>query len=174
MTPWNDRKTLLAALLVSGLSLAGALSLPLVRSESATGGGHGPGANPGEARLAHQQGPSKHSPEDRADARQRGMLQKLGLSPEQSRRVETLLQRGRAESQDLRRQLRERRQALMRYLSRPEATEAGARAQSSEIQALQNRLSEMRLKTWFAIRSQLTPEQIRKLGQPDKRNGSGR
>jgi Spy/CpxP family protein refolding chaperone len=167
MRPWNDRKTLLAALLVSGLSLLGALSLPLVWSESATGGGHGPGSNPSEARRTH-------NPDDRADAHQRGMLQKLGLSPEQSRRVDALLQRGRAESEDLRRQLRERRQALMRYLKRPEATEAGARAQSTEIQTLQNRLNEMRLKTWFAIRSQLTPEQIRKLGQSDKRSGSGR
>lgn len=157
------RKTLLLDTFVLGLSLLSALSLLPAWSESPADGLEGPALNHGSERWA-----------DRSEARHRGMLQKLGLSPEQSKRVDALLQRGREESQALRQQLHERRQTLMRYLKRPEATEAGARAQSAEIQSLQKRLSEMRLKTWFAIRSLLTPEQIRKLGRSDNQAGSGR
>jgi Spy/CpxP family protein refolding chaperone len=53
----------------------------------------------------------------------------------------------------------------MQYLQSPNANESQARALNAEINDLQRQLSELRLKTWFGMRAQMTPEQIQKLNQ---------
>lgn len=115
-----------------------------------------------------------------ADERHQQMVKELGLSPEQGQKVKSTMEQGRAQSQPLREQLKTKRKAMMQYLQTPNATEAGARALNSDINDLQRRLSEIRLKTWFSIRSQLNPEQLQKLQALKARhwaqrsNGGGR
>lgn len=89
--------------------------------------------------------------------------EELGLSPEQSRKVEAIMAQGHEQSQALRQQLRTKRQAMMRYLQSSNASEAQARTLNADINDLQRQLGEVRLKTWFTMRSQLTPEQLEKL-----------
>ena len=43
------------------------------------------------------------------------------------------------------------------------ANEGKARGMLSEVNRLQNQLSELRLKSWFALRSTLTPEQLEQI-----------
>lgn len=116
--------------------------------------------------------PSKHGgqPQARAthaasasDDRHQQMMKDLGLSPEQGQKVKSTLEQGRAQSQALREQLKTKRKAMMQYLQSSNATETGARNLNNEINDLQRRLSEIRLKTWFSMRSQLNSEQLQKL-----------
>jgi Spy/CpxP family protein refolding chaperone len=108
------------------------------------------------------QGRAAHAPSS-FDERHQQMIKDLGLSPEQGQKVKSTMEQGRAQSQSLREQLRTKRKAMMQYLQSPNATEAGARNLNNEINDLQRRLSEIRLKTWFSMRSQLNPEQLQKL-----------
>lgn len=89
--------------------------------------------------------------------------EELGLSPEQSRKVEAIMAQGREQSRILRQQLKVKRQAMMQYLQSSSASEPQARTLNADINDLQRQLGEVRLKTWFAMRSQLTPEQLEKL-----------
>lgn len=109
------------------------------------------------------QGRSSHSSASSSDERHQQMIKELGLSPEQGQKVKSTMEQGRAQSQPLREQLKSKRKAMMQYLQTPNATEAGARTLNNEINDLQRRLSEVRLKTWFSMRSQLNPEQLQKL-----------
>ncbi|WP_303675093.1 Spy/CpxP family protein refolding chaperone [Vampirovibrio chlorellavorus] len=109
------------------------------------------------------QGQAGHAASHSPDERHQQMMKELGLSPEQGQKVKSAMEQGRAQSQPLREQLKTKRKAMMQYLQTPNATEAGARTLNSDINDLQRRLSEIRLKTWFSIRSQLNPEQLQKL-----------
>lgn len=91
------------------------------------------------------------------------MERELGLNPEQAQKVSATMQQGRAQSAALRQQLKAKREAMMRYVQSPDATEAGARSLNAEMNELQRQLGEIRLKTWFSMRSQLTPAQLEKL-----------
>ncbi len=106
---------------------------------------------------------TSHPSASASDERHQQMIKNLGLSPEQGQKVKSTMEQGRAQSQTLREQLKTKRKAMMQYLQTPNATEAGARNLNSEINDLQRRLSEVRLKTWFSMRSQLNPEQLQKL-----------
>ena len=105
------------------------------------------------------EGPATKSPVD-AHAQ---MERDLGLNPEQAQKVNATMQQGRAQSAALRQQLKAKREAMMRYVQSPSATEAGARNLNAEMNELQRQLGEIRLKTWFSMRSQLTPAQLEKL-----------
>lgn len=90
-------------------------------------------------------------------------VEALGLSPEQSRKVKAIMSQGRAQSKALRDQLAAKQQQMMLQLQSGNANEAQARALNSEINDLQRQISEVRLKTWFSMRAELTPEQLVKL-----------
>lgn len=109
------------------------------------------------------QGQPNHSPSGSPDERHQHMIKELGLNPEQGQKVKSIMEQGRAQSQALREQLKAKRKSMMQYLQTPNATEAGARTLNSDINDLQRRLSEIRLKTWFSMRSQLNAEQLQKL-----------
>lgn len=111
-------------------------------------------------RPGGEQGPRGWGGGDRAQA-----IQQLGITPEQLQRIKAIQEQGRAESQGLMQQMKTKRQALMQYLQSPDANEARARAMSDELNDLQRRASDLRLRTWFQIRSELSPEQIQKFTQ---------
>jgi Spy/CpxP family protein refolding chaperone len=127
-----------------------------------------PGSCPDKVKPACPQG-SKQADKSKAAASQTPekthpgdpmiLLSKLNLSKEQSAKVKALVEQGKTESQALYQQVKEKREALMTYLKADDAIEAKALELNSEIQELKGHLGEMRLKTWFAIREQLTPEQ---------------
>lgn len=98
----------------------------------------------------------------------------LGLSPEQSRKVDAIMAQGREQSRVLRQQLQAKRHTMMQYLQSSSANEAQARTLNSDMNDLQRQLGEVRLKTWFAMRSQLTPEQLDKLKALKARQGNTR
>lgn len=105
--------------------------------------------------------------------RQGQMMQQLGLSQQQSQKIKALMQQGRTQSQALHQQLKTKRQALMQYLQSPDANESKARSLNAEINDIQRQLSELRLKTWFGMRAQMTPEQIQKMNQMKGKFGGG-
>lgn len=115
-------------------------------------------------------GPGK--PEAGANQRPR-LLEQVGLSPEQRQKVQAIREQGRAQSEALRQQLETKQQAMMRYLQSSNADEAQARTLNADINRLQQQLSEARLKTWFSIRQQLTPEQLEKLKALKAKRGAG-
>lgn len=123
----------------------------------------------GQNRIAQGQAPGNS--QTRQD-RQQQMIQQLGLNPDQAEKVKGIMQQGKAQSQALHQQLRAKRQAMMKYLQSPEANESQARSMNADINDLQRQLSEIRLKSWFAMRAQMTPEQLQKMSQM-KRPGGG-
>lgn len=98
-------------------------------------------------------------------ARRSQMMEQLGLSAEQKQKVKALMEQGKGQSKSLNEQLKTKRQAMMQYLQSPNASEAKAKSMNNEINDIQRQLSELRLKTWFDMRSILTPEQLQKLNQ---------
>jgi Spy/CpxP family protein refolding chaperone len=149
------------------------LSIP-AQADPFQGGGNG-GQNfgpPPQATGRMQQG----GPDGQGGMRQghhSQLMQQLGLSQEQSQKIKAMMQQGRSQGQALHQQLKTKRQALMQYLQSPDATESKARALNGEINDIQRQLSELRLKTWFGMRAQLTPEQLQKLGQMKAQFGGG-
>lgn len=112
--------------------------------------------------------PASHArPNERGGMQNRTemMIQQLDLTPEQRPKVQAIMQQSRQEGQALSQQLRAKRNAMMDYLKSLNATEATAMTMSTEVNMLQKRLSELRVKTWFAIRAELTPAQIQKMNQ---------
>jgi Spy/CpxP family protein refolding chaperone len=93
------------------------------------------------------------------------MIRQLKLTPAQSLKVNTLARQAREKSAPLRAQVEQERRELSVYLKAVPATEAGAISRRERIHKQLHQLSLLRLKTWFAIRAQLTPAQLKRLGQ---------
>lgn len=113
------------------------------------------------------------NPADREQRRQR-MIKELSLSPEQAQKIKAIKEQGREQGRALNQQLRAKRQAMMQYLQSPNANEAQARTLNSDIHTLQKQISELRLKSWFAMRKVMTPEQLQKMNRlkpPGMRSG---
>lgn len=121
-------------------------------------------AHPAQMNPAEpQRGGNSRSEHEKEGHGFQNMIQKLDLSPEQSQKVNLIMQRGKQQGQALHQTIRKKRQDLMRYLHAPDSTESQAMAMNSEINAMQRQMSELRLKTWFAMRAIMTPEQRQKL-----------
>lgn len=110
--------------------------------------------------------PGCHSEPCRSKMQQRRqMFEQLGLSPEQTRKIRGVVQQGREQGRILRERMRAKQKEMMTYIHSANAQEGPAHNINNEIIELQRQLSELRLKTWFAIRSHLTPEQRQKMSQ---------
>jgi Spy/CpxP family protein refolding chaperone len=91
------------------------------------------------------------------------MFSQLNLSKEQAQKVKSIMAEGHKQGQPLKAQVRTKKHALMQYIQSPDASLPQALNQNSEINNLQRQLGELRLKTFFSMRAQLTPEQLDKL-----------
>lgn len=173
MTKRNPMQALAVLAIPAALLL---LSVP-AQADPFQGGDAGQsfGSSPQSGRHFQQEGPNQQGGQMQGQDRHEQMMQQLGLSPEQRQKIKAIMQQGRTESQALHQQLKAKRQALMQYLQSSDANETRARSLNAEINDIQRQLSELRLKTWFAMRSLMTPEQIQKLGQMKSqfRGGSG-
>lgn len=120
-------------------------------------------ANPG------QQGNLKMPPEAKHEFKRPGhpasLLEQLRLTPEQKEKIRALQMQGHEQSHALHQQLRAKRQSLMQYLQSPDAEEGKAQGLQAEVSDLQSQMSMQRLKSWFQMRSILTPEQKQRLQQ---------
>jgi len=103
------------------------------------------------------------SSEHRAKGSSACALQQLNLNKDQQQKVEKIIAEGHRQGLVLKGQLRAKRRALMQYLQTPDANQTQALSMNVEINALQRQLGELRLKTFFSMRAQLSPEQIQKL-----------
>ena len=92
-----------------------------------------------------------------------GFLKDLNLSEEQREKLKTMMQDGREKSQALREKSKGRYRAMMDYMADPSATEAKALEMQRDIQADQAKMSELRIQSWFKMRSVLTPEQLQQV-----------
>jgi Spy/CpxP family protein refolding chaperone len=88
------------------------------------------------------------------------IFSQLKLSPKQTEAIQAIGQEGRQKSEGLKNQLRTKRHALMQYLHTNNAALSPALALNNEVNQIQQQIGELRLKTFFAMRSQLTPEQL--------------
>lgn len=109
--------------------------------------------------------PAGEQPEKRHEL----IMKKLGVTPAQAEELKAIREGNRREGGQLKEEIRLKQKALMAYMTSPGATEAGALDRQNEIAALRNRMSELRIKTWFAIREKLTPEQLEKLTRMRRR-----
>lgn len=92
-----------------------------------------------------------------------GFLQDLGLTEEQKTKLKSIQQEGQTQNKALREKNRNLYREMMGYMASPSATEAKALEMQRHIQEEQAKMGEIRLKSWFKIRSVLTPEQIEKI-----------
>jgi Spy/CpxP family protein refolding chaperone len=170
MTKRNSMQHALVSLAIPAALLM--LSVPAQADPFQSGGNGGQpvGAPPQATGHIQAEGPDQPG----GGSHRPPLMQQLGLSQEQSQKLKALMQQGRTQSQALHQQLRTKRQALMQYLQSPDATESNARALNGEINDIQRQLSELRLKTWFGMRAQMTPEQLQKLDRMKGQLGGGR
>lgn len=91
------------------------------------------------------------------------MIRNLGLTDEQMTKLKTTQQESMAEARKIQQQARERRKALMEYIASPEAKEEKASVMQRELNENLEALAQLRLRSWFKMRSILTPEQLQKL-----------
>jgi len=133
------------------------LAIPAILATSQPGAW----AEPGQGSAMGGQPGSRPSPE----ARHQMMMQQMGLTSEQAEKMKALREQGKAQSQALQQQLKTKRQAMMQYMQSPDATEAQARRMHNELNDLQRQMGEQRIKSWFQMRTFLTPEQMQKMQQ---------
>jgi Spy/CpxP family protein refolding chaperone len=90
----------------------------------------------------------------------RGFLQELSLTEDQKTKLKAIQQDGQSQSKAVREKTRGLYREMMTYMASPEAKEDKAMDMQRHIQGEQAKLGEIRMKSWFKIRSILTPEQI--------------
>ncbi len=105
-------------------------------------------------------GPEKW--EKKREARMQEMHKKLGLTPEQEKRLEEHRKTHQEAGKALREEKREKMEALRLELEKPDMDEARVRAIHAEIKDIQNKLADHRLQGVLEVRHILTPEQFKK------------
>jgi Spy/CpxP family protein refolding chaperone len=96
------------------------------------------------------------------------LAQELKLSPEQQNKIKAIRDNASKEAEPLRQQLMAKQKEVMSYVGRPDATETKAIALQRDLHALQLKMAEHRLRTWFKIKSVMTPEQSRQYAEVRK------
>jgi Spy/CpxP family protein refolding chaperone len=88
---------------------------------------------------------------------------KKELSPEQHQKLTSIRESTKPQFQALMKQSREKRMALKQYMMTPDASETKALGMQKELDAIHNQLGELKVRTWFQIKQNLTPEQLQKM-----------
>ncbi len=93
-------------------------------------------------------------PEDRKGR----LIEELNLSPQQQQQLEAIRQQRRGEIENLKQRKQKLRQEMDQLLS-TNAPESSIRAKFTEIQAVKQKIAEVRFEQMLATREVLTPEQ---------------
>jgi hypothetical protein len=86
------------------------------------------------------------------------LIQELNLSQQQQQQIETIRQQRRGEIESLKQRMQQLRQEMDQLLS-TNAPESSIRAKFTEIQAVKQKIAEVRFEQMLATREVLTPEQ---------------
>ncbi|MBI6546204.1 MAG: Spy/CpxP family protein refolding chaperone [Cyanobacteria bacterium NC_groundwater_1444_Ag_S-0.65um_54_12] len=100
---------------------------------------------------------------EKAARRLQRILKQLNLTAEQRSKIAAIHARYSKEIRGLAEQTRQRRAELLKLMKDATATGQQALAKQHELQALQNKVAELRLAEWFAARANLTAEQLKRL-----------
>jgi Spy/CpxP family protein refolding chaperone len=95
---------------------------------------------------------------ERLEARKGKLIQELNLSQQQQQQIETIRQQRRGEIESLKQRMQQLRQEMDQLLS-TNAPESSIRAKFTEIQAVKQKMAEVRFEQMLATREVLTPEQ---------------
>ncbi len=95
---------------------------------------------------------------ERLEERKGRLIEELNLSPQQQQQLEAIRQQRRAELENLKQRMKLLRQEMDQLLS-SNAPEASLRAKFAEIQAVKQKMAEVRFEQMLATREVLTPEQ---------------
>jgi len=91
------------------------------------------------------------------------LFDQLGLSDEQKKAMHDIREENRVKAKAIHDRLQSLRQELRTLMTAPDADKSQAVSLQKEIAGLQNQMEELRLKTWFAMKEKMTPEQLNKL-----------
>tara|TARA_B100000287_G_C20469630_1_gene716684 strand:- start:38 stop:559 length:522 start_codon:yes stop_codon:yes gene_type:complete len=117
-------------------------------------------ANPDDSPSVEQSW-KKMSPE----ARRQRMKEKYGFSEQQLDQFKTIKDASKTEAQGLKDQIKTKRQAMMDYMTSPDATESQALKYHQEMADLMNQMGVLRIKTTFKMKDLMTPEQFTAFSQ---------
>lgn len=95
---------------------------------------------------------------ERLEERKGRLIEELNLSPQQQQQLEAIRRQRRAELENLKQRMQQLRQEMDQLLS-SNAPEASLRAKFAEIQAVKQKMAEVRFEQMLATREVLTPEQ---------------
>ncbi len=115
----------------------------------------------GDGPMKRGGNPQEH--EARMEARHKKMGEALGLTQEQQGKLKALKEGKKANFKSKMQASHEKRKALHDYMASDDATESGAMAKQRELNALQAEIGEMKVRSFFEMRSILTPEQRQKM-----------
>lgn len=107
-------------------------------------------SNPGNRQFAHRHGEGR--------GRGLGRLEQLDLSDEQKAEIKAIHEQAKADTEDLRGEMREAKEA-MKNLFANDASENQLRRQHQAVQNLHQELGTERFETMLKVRRVLTPEQ---------------
>lgn len=112
--------------------------------------------------------------QQKREARREQLYQQLGITPEQSAKLKSVREANQAQIKALREQSMTKRKALSQYMSQPNADANKAMAMQKELAAINQKMEEQRLKGWFEMRKNLTPEQVTKLQEMRQQHANQR
>jgi protein CpxP len=95
---------------------------------------------------------------ERLEERKGRLIEELNLSPQQQQQLEAIRQQRRGEIENLKQRMQQLRQEMDQLLS-TNAPESSIRAKFTEIQAVKQKMAEVRFEQMLATREILTPEQ---------------
>jgi len=117
---------------------------------------------------------SQQQMKQKREARREQLYQQLGVTPEQSTKLKAVREKNQAQVKALREQSMTKRKALSQYMSSPNADANKAMAMQKELAGINQKLEEQRLKGWFEMRQNLTPEQVAKLQEMRQQHANKR
>ncbi|MGE0200340.1 MAG: Spy/CpxP family protein refolding chaperone [Candidatus Melainabacteria bacterium] len=120
------------------------------------------GRNVGHEQRQTTQQQSRQTSSD-SQRKRTSLFDQLGLSEEQKQAMHEIRETNRVKAKAIRDQLQSKRQELRAQMTAPDGDKSQAVSLQKEIAGLQSQMEALRLKTWFAMKEKMTPEQLNKL-----------
>lgn len=124
---------------------------------------------PGGSKMGPQAGRQRPSAQQlqqmkqQHEAKRQQLYQQLNITDEQAAKLKAVREKNQGQVRALRQESMTKRKALSQYMASPDADPAKAMTLQKDLAATNQRLEEQRLKGWFEMRKNLTPEQLTKL-----------
>lgn len=149
--------------------LACAVWVSLPMAALAQRGGYGGGHDGYRGGFRGARGPQPQGdPQQRQalrEQRRAEMQSRLGLNQAQMERLQAIREQAKAEAQPLKQQIQQKRAEQQRMMSGGDYDESRAMRLNEEINQMQSRLGELRIRTLGQMKGQMTPEQYTQFSQ---------